>query len=131
MDEKEILMNYIENMDLAKLVPFLTNFEKTIDRWKSYKQNKKALQSIDGEENELAKIIANIFAEPQKSEKEEKMMEMDYKAASRFYELLKRDEDVIEALSDKIYYINYDEESEEKRAEAIYCLASLLIEILR
>lgn len=126
MDEKEILMNYIENMDLAKLVPFLTNFEKTIDRWKSYKQNKKALQSIDGEENELAKIIANIFAEPQKSEKEEKMMEMDYKAASRFYEFLKSDEDVIEALSDKIYYINYDEESEEKRAEAIYCLASLL-----
>lgn len=123
MDERERLLNYIENMDLTYLVQFLLGCEATIQKWKCHERNKKFKEPEPGS---IEDRIVRAFSGPKMSKEEEESLKASYKVAKVMYQLLENDEEVIKALARRINQIDYDENSEEKRAEIVCSIASLL-----
>lgn len=123
MDEREILLNYIENTDLMYLSQFLLSFESVIQQWEVHQHNKQVGEPKPGSAEEA---ILRALTGQKLSKEEEESLKASYEVAKVRYQLLENDEEVINALASRIYQIDYDEKSEEIRAEIVCSIASLL-----
>lgn len=121
MDNKEVVLNYINNMNSVQLVQFLLKCEMAVQVWENYKNS----GNINILNNKLEATLKNLFAESKLSEEEERL-EQEYKIEGGHYQILQYDEEAIEALLQRVYELEYDEESEEKKAEVVYTIAGLL-----
>lgn len=123
MDEKEIVLINIENLNDIDLSYYLTNCEQVATAWQEYKKiNSREpyfiIENIDGSKK--------IYIVEGKDEEETEKTKLSYDASISQYEILQNDEDVIRILEKRIRNIEYDENSEKVRAEAVYTISSIL-----
>ena len=123
MDAKEIVLANIEGLNNINLVFFLTYCEQIATAWQEYKKRNSRepyfiIENIDGSKK--------VYIVKGKDEEGTERTKSSYDASISQYEILQNDEDVIGILEERIRDIEYNEDLEEVRAEAVYTISTIL-----
>lgn len=123
IEAKEIVLSNIEVLNYIDLVYYLTNCEQIARAWQGYKQKNSqepyfVIKNIDGSKK--------IYIVKGENEEETERTKSSYDAAIRRYKILQDDEEVINLLKERISEIEYDNECEDIRAEAVYIISTIL-----